>query len=89
MRGRTYLFNVTQVAAAVEKSTGSKLSAEDVAARAADIVDATFREMKARNLADAVKAADANLGGDGFGEAQPESLHTADDILNGLGDDES
>lgn len=89
MRGRTYLFNVTQMAAAVEKSTGSKLSAADVAGRAADIVDATFAEMKSRNAADA-GAAEAGLSGDGFGE-EPEPLHTAEDVLkaDGLGDDGS
>lgn len=96
MRGRTYLFNVTQMAAAVEKSTGSKLSAADVAGRAADIVDATFAEMKSRNAADAAKAVAADIGDPeqvapaSYSE-EPEPLHTAEDVLkaDGLGDDGS
>ncbi len=77
MRGRTWMFNVANVAAQMgAKSPNSK--AGTIAVKAADIVDAIYAESKQRNMADYEAAQAAQMG-----------ANTLDECLEGFDSDES
>ena len=79
MRGKTYQFNVNQIAGRLAVSM-PKAKAETVAKRACDIVDAVYAETRARNEVDA----EAIENGD-----DTPTLHSAEDILKAAeGDDD-
>ena len=78
MRGRTYQFNVNQIAAQIASTTaGAKMKPVAIAKRAADIVDATYAEAKARNAADVAAAIEAHE----EDEDEAQTLHTAEEIF--------
>jgi len=72
MRGRTWQFNVNQIAGQLlAKSPNSNVA--EVAVKAANMVDAVYAEQRKRNAADfaAAAAADSDIG----------PLHSAADIF--------